>query len=88
MALGATPWNVLRLVFASTARNVIGGVACGLVLSLLSNKLLSQWAEGSAENPFVFAAVILLLVAASASAAFIPARRASSVDPMIALRYE
>jgi len=88
MALGATPWNVLSLVFASTARNVIGGVACGLLLSLLSSKLLSKWAEGSAQNPFVFAAVILLLVAASTSAAFIPARRASSVDPMIALRYE
>jgi len=49
---------------------------------------LSKWAEGSAHNPVVFAAVTLLLVVTSALAALIPARRASSVDPMEALRYE
>src|SRR5208283_5949572 len=88
MALGATPRRVLKLVFASTARDVIGGVLCGVLLSVFLRGILSKWAEGSLQNPFLFAAATILLVATSALAAFIPARRASSVDPMIALRYE
>jgi ABC-type lipoprotein release transport system permease subunit len=50
--------------------------------------VLSKWAEGSAQDPLVVAAVTLLLVLTSGLAALIPARRASSVDPMEALRYE
>ncbi len=88
MALGATPVGVLQLVFASTAREVAGGLCCGVILSLLLQRTLSNLAESSAQNPFLFAAATLLLVTTSALAAFIPARRASSVDPMIALRYE
>ena len=88
MALGASPGSVLGLVFASTARSLIGGVLCGVILSLSSTRVLSKWAEGSAQNPLIFAGVTVLLIATSAVAAFIPARRASSVDPMIALRYE
>jgi predicted permease len=88
MALGASRWNVLGLVFASTSRNLIGGIACGLILSVALNKMLSKWAESSVQNPLVIAAVTGLLLITSALAAFIPARRASSVDPMIALRYE
>jgi putative ABC transport system permease protein len=88
MALGATRGQVLQLVFTSTARNVIGGVVCGILLSLMFRGILSRWAEGSAHNPLTFAAVILLLVLTSALAALFPARRASSIDPMDALRYE
>jgi hypothetical protein len=88
MALGATRGQVLQLVFTSSARNVIGGLACGLVLSFMLSGILSKWAEGSAQNPLVFAGVTVLLVLKSALAALIPARRASSVDPMVALRYE
>jgi putative ABC transport system permease protein len=88
MALGATRGQVLRLVLISTARNVIGGLLAGLMLSLMLSGVLSRWAEGSTHNPVVFAAVTLLLVATSALAAFIPARRASAADPMDALRYE
>jgi len=88
MALGATRGHVLWIVFGSTARNVIGGLACGVLLSLLFSRILSKWAEGSAHNPLVFAAVTLLLALTSALATLIPARRASSVDPMDALRYE
>jgi ABC-type antimicrobial peptide transport system permease subunit len=88
MALGATRGHVLQLVFGSIARSVIGGLVCGLILSLISKDLLSKWAEGSTANPIAFAAVTLLLVLTSVSAALLPARRASSVDPMDALRYE
>jgi putative ABC transport system permease protein len=88
IALGASRGQVLQLVFASTARNVIGGLACGALLSLMLSGVLSKWAEGSAHDPLAFAAVTLLLILISALAALIPTRRASSVDPMVALRYE
>lgn len=88
MALGATRTQVLGLVFANTLSKVAAGLVCGLVLSLALKGVLSKFAEGSSYNLWMFFEVILLLVATSAVAAFIPARRASSVEPMDALRYE
>jgi putative ABC transport system permease protein len=88
MALGATRGHVLRLVLTSSARNVVAGLAGGFLLSLLFSSALSKWAEGSEHSPQIVAAVTILLVLTSAVAALIPARRASSVDPMDALRYE
>ena len=88
MALGATRGQLLQLVFASSARNVIAGLACGLLLSVVLSGVFSKWAEGSVHDPLLFAAVCLLLIVTSALAALIPARRPSSVHPMEALRYE
>jgi predicted permease len=88
MALGATPVGVVRLVLVSTAWEVGGGLGCGALLTLFLNGALKRWAEGSSQSPLLFAGAILLLAATSALAALIPARRASSVDPMTALRYE
>lgn len=88
MALGATRASVVKLVLTSTTPHVIGGIMCGVALSLYSGRVLSKWAEGSVQNPLIFAAVTLVLIITAALAALIPARRASSVDPMTALRYE
>jgi ABC-type antimicrobial peptide transport system permease subunit len=79
---------VLQLVLASSAREVIGGVGCGILFSLLFTRILSRWAEGSVQSPLVFAGATLLLIMTAAIAAVLPARRAAAVDPMVALRYE
>jgi predicted permease len=88
MALGARPGDVLRVVFASTLASVGGGLVGGVLLTLALNNVLGRWAEGSSRDILVLvsAAVLLCAVAALASAA--PARRASTVDPMTALRHE
>jgi len=88
MALGATRGHVLGIVFGSTASSVLAGIAGGIVLSLVFSRILSKWAEGSGHDPLAFAGVTLLLAMTCVLATLIPARRASSVDPMDALRYE
>jgi predicted permease len=88
IALGARREQVLQLVFASTARSVLSGLACGILLSFLLSGFLSKWAEGSAHNVRLFIGVILLLILTAALAAFMPARRASTINPMDALRCE
>jgi putative ABC transport system permease protein len=88
MSLGARQNHVLQLIFTSTAASVGAGLAVGLVLSFALNKIFQQWAEGSSRDPFILLGVTALLVISSAAACFFPARRASAVDPMIALRYQ
>ena len=86
MSLGARQTHVLQLVFTSTAASVGAGLAVGVVLSFVLNTLFKEWAEGSSRDPLVLLIVTVLLAATAAAACFFPARRASSVDPMIALR--
>jgi len=86
MALGAGRGHVLRIVFASTLVSVGGGVLCGLALTLGLNKIVAQWADGNAHDPIVLLAGTLLLGLVAGIACAIPARRASRVDPMTALR--
>lgn len=88
MALGAMPKDVLRIVFNSTILSVGAGLLAGVLLSLALNRLVAQWVEGSSIQLGLLAGVTLLLVAVAASACLVPALRASSVDPMKALRYE
>ena len=88
MALGASRTQVLRVVLSGIVVYVAGGLAGGTLLSLSLSRVLSKWAEGSFYNPFVVSAVTLLLILTAAVAAVIPARRASSIDPMEALRYD
>ena len=88
MALGAPRAHVLKIVFASTVVSVGGGIAAGIGLTLALNKVLAQWAEGSSRDPLILLGVTLLLSAVAAIACAGPARKASGVDPMQALRYE
>jgi putative ABC transport system permease protein len=88
MALGAQRAHVLRIVFASTVISVGSGVAAGIVLTLVLNKLLAQWSEGSSRDPLVLLVVTFILGLVAAIACSAPARRAINVDPMTALRYE
>ena len=88
MALGARSSDVFRIVFASTAINVGAGLLAGLVLSIAFDKLSTRWVMESSRNPWILAGVTLILIAAAALACFLPARRAASIDPMEALRYE
>jgi predicted permease len=88
MALGAQRGDVVRMVFRSTLVSVGGGILAGVVLSLAMKHVIAQWAQGSSINPAVLLGVTVVLASVGAMACTLPARRASSIDPMQALRYE
>lgn len=88
MALGAQRRDVLRSVFASTASSVGGGLLAGILLSVLFNSVVAHWVEGGSRNPLIIVAVMLVLLSVALFACLVPARRASRIEPMIALRYE
>ncbi len=86
MALGAQRGHVLHIVFNSMAVSVAGGVVGGLALAFALNKVMAHWAEGSVRDPLLLMGATVLLGVVAAIACAIPARRASLVDPMTALR--
>jgi ABC-type antimicrobial peptide transport system permease subunit len=88
MALGAKANDVVRIVLAATAVNVGVGLLCGVVLSLIFDKVAAKWVTESSRDPLILVGVTLLLVIVAGLASLAPARRAASVDPMEALRYE
>jgi ABC-type antimicrobial peptide transport system permease subunit len=89
MALGASAANVLRLVLGQAAVTTGIGITLGLVGSfILMRSLQSMLYEVGAADPLTFAAVALLLLVVALLAAYLPARRATKVDPNVALRYE
>jgi predicted permease len=89
MALGASDLDVVRLVLRSGLRLVLIGIVIGVVVSVIVGQLIASQLWGvSAHDPATLAAVVTLLVVTGAAACWIPARRASRVDPLIALRYE
>ncbi len=88
-ALGASSQDVLRLVLGEGARLIALGLALGLVGAFAAAGLLrSMIVAGSVRDPAVFAVVPLVLAAVAALACLLPARRATRVDPAIALRSE
>lgn len=89
MAIGAARADVLRLVMGKGARLVAVGVALGLVMSLgLARAIASQLWGVSPSDPLTLASVVLLLVGTGLLACWVPARRATHVDPVVALRCE
>jgi hypothetical protein len=89
MALGAMPSSILKMVLSSVARWTLSGAALGLLGAWLSSRLLqSLLFQVRAHDPFLLGLALLALLAVAFFAAWIPARRAMRVDPMVALRYE
>jgi putative ABC transport system permease protein len=89
MALGAGPLDVLRMVVAQGLGVVLVGVGAGLVGALaLTRVMAGMLFEVSTTDPATFTAVALFLTMVAAAACYVPARRASRVNPIIALRYE
>ena len=89
MALGAVRMHVRWLVMREVFLLVVVGVAIGASAALLSSRLVSSMLFGlSAQDPLSLLAAIAVMLAIAVLAGYLPARRASRVDPMIALRYE
>jgi predicted permease len=89
MALGAERRQVLWMVLAASARTALAGAAIGLVAAVGLTRLMSSMLYGiSAHDPLTLAAVTFLLFLVALVGAYVPARRATRVDPSEALRYE
>jgi putative ABC transport system permease protein len=89
MALGAGPRQVIALVLSGTSRAVLAGLAAGFLAAAAIARLLTNFLYGvSPFDPRAYAAVALVLTAAGLAATFLPARRATKIDPITALRCE
>jgi putative ABC transport system permease protein len=89
MALGAQPRDVLRLVLGQGLRLILYGIGAGLVVAFVLTRVLSTMLYGvTSTDPLTFIAVSLGLIVVALLACYIPARRATKVDPLIVLRYE
>jgi ABC-type antimicrobial peptide transport system permease subunit len=92
MALGAAKRQIFQMVIGHGLRLAVAGLMTGTAVALILARLLSSFSHllygVGASDPVTFAGVSLVLIGAAILACYIPARRASRVDPMVALRYE
>jgi putative ABC transport system permease protein len=88
-ALGASPGDILGLIIAQGFRLTVFGILAGIAGALALTRYMASLLFGINErDPFTFAAVVFVLSAVALVACYIPARRAATVDPMVALRHE
>jgi putative ABC transport system permease protein len=89
LALGAQQRNILRLLLLNGLRLVVAGIFLGLLASYALTRFLASQISGvSATDPTTFAGVVTIVMSAGLTACLLPARRATRVDPLVALRYE
>jgi predicted permease len=88
MALGARPRDVVKLVISATSRSVGTGLAAGVVLCLIFDKLARKWLAESSRDPVILGGLAVLLLIVAGLACWGPSQRAASVEPAEALRYE
>jgi len=89
MALGAQRGNVLNMVLAQGVRLIVPGVVAGIVAAMLVSYLMRSMLFGIRSwDPAIFVAVTAILAIVTLAASYVPARAATKVDPMVALRYE
>jgi putative ABC transport system permease protein len=89
MALGAQRTDVLRFILADGAKLALGGIAVGVLgAAAVTRVMASLLFEVTPTDPATFVVTTFLLAAVALAACYIPARRATRVDPMVALRYE
>jgi predicted permease len=89
MALGAEPGQVLRLIFRQGSMLIASGLFVGLLAAFAIGRLVSEFLVGVTPNdPVTYCGVSLLLAGIALLAIYVPARRGTRVDPMVALRYE
>ena len=89
IALGAGRRDVLRLIVNHGMKMALGGVALGILAALGLTRLLTEMLYGvSATDPVTFTVIALSLIAVALAACFVPAWRATKVDPLVALKHE
>ncbi len=89
LALGATPGNVILLILRQSMWMILAGIGVGIAGSLAAGRLLERFVAGvKSLEPLTFAMMVFLLILAALFASYVPARRASRIDPMRALRQE
>jgi putative ABC transport system permease protein len=89
VAMGAQPRDILGLILRESARLTLSGMAVGLILAAVATPIIANQIHGiSPLDPLTFGGVGALLLAVAFAVSYVPARRATKVDPMVALRYE
>jgi putative ABC transport system permease protein len=89
LALGARPGEILRMIFRQGVLIVVPGTVVGVLAAFAIARLVGGFLVGvTPTDPLTYAGVVLMLALVALAASYIPARRATKVDPMVALRYE